>query len=178
MRTEWCISPNGGQRKPANNSRHPNPHSIIATINWKFFFMISLSFSPRGPHEIRDLVGRAEALSALTTTVGQCTKLPNARTKVHNAIAVMSWKCFMGLVPISHWSHWLALILYIRDDPCNPWELFKLTLPKTDTPRWRHSPTKWCTWFACWSQLGLVGCTLGWSNVLVQLVPLPWTSRG
>ena len=45
---------------------------------------------------MRDLVGRAEALSALTTTVGQCTKLPNARTKVHNAIAVMSWKCFMG----------------------------------------------------------------------------------
>ena len=44
---------------------------------------------------MRDLVGRAEALSALTTTVGQCTKLPNARTKVHNAIAVMSWKCFM-----------------------------------------------------------------------------------
>ena len=95
MRTEWWISPNGGQRKPAVSIMHPNPHSIIATINWKFFFMISLSFSPRGPHEMRDLVGRAEALSALTTTVGQCTKLPNARTKVHNAIAVMSWKCFM-----------------------------------------------------------------------------------
>ena len=44
---------------------------------------------------MRDLVGRAEALSALTTTVGQCTKLPNVRTKVHNAIAVMSWKCFI-----------------------------------------------------------------------------------
>ena len=94
-KTEWCISANGGQRKPANNSPHPNPHSIIATINWKFFFMISLSFSPRGPHEMRDLVGRAEALSALTTTVGQCTKLPNARTKVHNAIAVKSWMCFI-----------------------------------------------------------------------------------
>ena len=23
----------------------------------------------------------------------------------------------------------------IRDDPCNPWELFKLTPPKSDTPR-------------------------------------------
>ena len=23
----------------------------------------------------------------------------------------------------------------IRVDPCNPWELFKLSLPKTDTPR-------------------------------------------
>ena len=55
MRTEWWISANGGQRKPATSSPHPNPHSIIATINWKFFFMISLSFSPRGPHEMRDL---------------------------------------------------------------------------------------------------------------------------
>ena len=97
MSTEWCTSPNGGQRKPANNSPHPNPHSIIATINWKFFFMISLSFSPRGPHEMRDLVGRAEALSALTTTVGQCTKLPNARTKMHNATAVDSCSCFLIL---------------------------------------------------------------------------------
>ena len=95
IRIEWWISPKGGQRKPANNSPHPNPHSIIATINWKFFFMISLSFSPRGPHEIRDLVGRAEALSALTTTVGQCTKLPNARTKMHNAIASINWKYFI-----------------------------------------------------------------------------------
>ena len=95
MRTEWWISANGGQRKPAVSSPHPHPHSIIATINWKFIFMISLSFSPQGPHEI--LVGRAEALSALTTTVGQCTKLPNARTKVHNAIAVMSWMCFITL---------------------------------------------------------------------------------
>ena len=97
MSTEWCTSPNGGQQKPANNSPHPNPHSIIATINWKFFFMISLSFSPRGPHEIRDLVGRAEALSALTTTVGQCTKLPNARTNMHNATAVDSCSCFLIL---------------------------------------------------------------------------------
>ena len=31
--TLWCISAKGGQRKPANNSPHPNPHSIIATIN-------------------------------------------------------------------------------------------------------------------------------------------------
>ena len=23
----------------------------------------------------------------------------------------------------------------IRDDPCNPWELFKLSLPKSYTPR-------------------------------------------
>ena len=137
-KTEWCISANGGQRKPANNSRHPNPHSIIATINWKFFFMISLSFSPRGPHEMRDLVGRAEALSALTTTVGQCTKLPNARTKVHNAIAVMSWKCFMGLVSISHWLHWFSriwvdpkIVEYYR-------KLFKIYLGNKNTLRYKN----------------------------------------
>ena len=111
MRTLWWISPNGGQRKPANNSPHPNPHSIIATINWKFFFMISLSFSPRGPHEIRDLVGRAEALSALTTTVGQCTKLPNARTNMHNATAVKSWKFFF--IVLSFNSHGLHGFLRI-----------------------------------------------------------------
>ena len=44
-KTEWCISANGGQTKPAVSIMHP---------------------------------------------------------KVHNAIAVMSWKCFMGLVLISH----------------------------------------------------------------------------
>ena len=62
---------------------------------------------------MRDLVGRAEALSALTTTVGQCTKLPNARTKVHNAIAVMSWKCFMGLVSISRLTPSLVNIYFV-----------------------------------------------------------------
>ena len=95
MRTEWCISPNGGQMKPASNNRPPNTHRLADNINWTFFIIFLSFFSPRGPHEMRDLVGRAEALSALTTTVGQCTKLPNARTKVHNAIAVMSWKCFI-----------------------------------------------------------------------------------
>ena len=70
-------------------------------------------------------------------------------------------------VSISHWLHWLALMYHgIRDDPCNPWELFKLTLPKSYTPDWRHSPTSWCIWFACWSQPCLVGCTLGWWYVL------------
>ena len=45
--TLWCISARGGRTKPVNNSPHPNPHSIIATINWKFFFIV-LSFNPHG----------------------------------------------------------------------------------------------------------------------------------
>ena len=81
MRTEWCISPNGGQQKPAVSIVHP---------------------------------------------------------KMHNAIAVMSWKCFMGLVLISHWLHWFSriwvdpkIVEYYR-------KLFKIYLGNKNTLRYKN----------------------------------------
>ena len=41
MRTEWWISANGGQRKPAMSNVPPNEHIATAMMSWKFFFMKS-----------------------------------------------------------------------------------------------------------------------------------------
>ena len=49
---------------------------------------------------MRDFVGRAEALGAFNSPSEFCARqLPNARTKVHNAIAVMSCACLFIRVP-------------------------------------------------------------------------------
>ena len=49
MRTEWCISPNGGQQNPATSNAHPKVH--IATADMSCSFLISSSrLSPGSRH--------------------------------------------------------------------------------------------------------------------------------
>ena len=33
MRTEWCISPSGGQMKPARSIVHPTVHNAVARMS-------------------------------------------------------------------------------------------------------------------------------------------------
>ena len=101
MSTLWWISASGGQRKPAIKNRTPNAHRTTDNISCNLFIILLVFFSHRLPHEIRDLVRRAEALGAFNPLSGFCApQLPNARTKVHIAIAAMSctWLSFI-LVP-------------------------------------------------------------------------------
>ena len=93
MSTLWCTSAIGGQRKPAIKNRTPNAHRTTDNISCNLFIILLVFFPHRLPHEIRDLVRRAEALGAFNPLSGFCApQLPNARTKVHNAIAAMSCK--------------------------------------------------------------------------------------
>ena len=45
--TLWCISPSGGQQKPATSSIPPNTHRPTANINCTFF--ISVFSKPKLP---------------------------------------------------------------------------------------------------------------------------------
>ena len=127
INSEWWISPTGGVTNPATNSKTPNPHRLIDKINWTFF--ISFTFiSSRGPHEVRDFVGRAEALGAFNSPSEFCApQLPNARTKMHNAKAVVNCKRFMLIGPQS---------------------------PHASSAK--CTDTGFCTWFDCGSSLDLV----------------------
>ena len=39
INNEWCISPTGGEQKPAMSNAHPKVHIVIAMINCKRFIM-------------------------------------------------------------------------------------------------------------------------------------------
>ena len=41
MSTEWCISPNGGQQKPAMSRMPPKTHSPTDNINCTFFILVN-----------------------------------------------------------------------------------------------------------------------------------------
>ena len=44
MRTEWWISANGGQTKPAMSNVPPKEHIAIAVMSWKCFMgLVSIS---------------------------------------------------------------------------------------------------------------------------------------
>ena len=37
MRTEWWISPAGGQANPHASNAHPKAHIAVAMMSWSFF---------------------------------------------------------------------------------------------------------------------------------------------
>ena len=41
-KTEWWISANGGQRKPAVSIMHPKVHNAIAMMNWNCFMELEI----------------------------------------------------------------------------------------------------------------------------------------
>ena len=49
MSTEWCISPNGGQQKPAMSRTPPKTHSPTDNINCTFFMLTSYRLEVRSP---------------------------------------------------------------------------------------------------------------------------------
>ena len=46
MSTEWCISPNGGQQKPAMSRTPPKTHSPTDNINCTFFMLVNIIAFP------------------------------------------------------------------------------------------------------------------------------------
>ena len=46
IRTEWCISPNGGQQKPAMSKTPPKTHSPTDNINCTFFMLVNIIAFP------------------------------------------------------------------------------------------------------------------------------------
>ena len=49
MSTEWCISPIGGQQKPAMSRTPPKMHSPTDNINCTFFMLTSFRLEVRSP---------------------------------------------------------------------------------------------------------------------------------
>ena len=43
MRTEWWISPAGGQANPHASNAHPKAHIAVAMMSWSFF-MVRMNF--------------------------------------------------------------------------------------------------------------------------------------
>ena len=133
MSTLWWISAIGGQRKPVPKRRQPKPHRTTDKISWSFFIIVEF-FLPTGiPTRFVISGGRAEALSALTTAVGQCTKLPNARTKMHNATDSMSWMfffiVFLFLFPRISRIFTDFISTFISDGLCRSRECFRYLIP-------------------------------------------------
>ena len=42
IRSEWCISPNGGQTSPAVSNAHPKVHIAVAMMSCKRFMLIEV----------------------------------------------------------------------------------------------------------------------------------------
>ena len=55
--TLWCISPSGGQQKPAMSNVPPNTHKPTANINCTFFIIICLDRFAACTPKIKDFSG-------------------------------------------------------------------------------------------------------------------------
>ena len=140
MRTEWWISANGGQRKPTVSIMHPTVHNAIAVMSWNCFM------EPRilSPTDFTDF-SRIWVDPKIVEYYRKLFKiyLGNKNTlRYKNFKKSMRSFCFCPNECNSlHWWAKQKEILYYNEDNLDPWELFKLSLPKSYTPRWRHSPT-------------------------------------
>ena len=56
IRSEWCISPNGGQTSPAVSNAHPKVHIAVAMMSCKRFMLIEVR---GGGSALRAVVGRS-----------------------------------------------------------------------------------------------------------------------
>ena len=54
IRSEWCISPNGGQTSPAVSNAHPKVHIAVAMMSCKRFMLIEVR---GGGSALRAVVG-------------------------------------------------------------------------------------------------------------------------
>ena len=56
IRSEWCISPNGGQTSPVVSNAHPKVHIAVAIMSCKRFMLIEVR---GGGSALRAVVGRS-----------------------------------------------------------------------------------------------------------------------
>ena len=52
IRSEWCISPNGGQTSPAVSNAHPKAHNANAVNSCKRFIVFSTDFISHRSHRL------------------------------------------------------------------------------------------------------------------------------
>ena len=59
IRSEWCISPNGGQTSPAVSNAHPKVHIAVAIMSCKRFIQmcdyISYALRARNPNYLNQI---------------------------------------------------------------------------------------------------------------------------